>query len=299
MTARKTSHRPLVLLSLGAAAGIALAASGLVGASPRGAGMPRDAVAVVNGTAIRRDEYDRTLAALANDRRELLDAADKRHVLDRLIDEELLVQRGLELGLPQTDRKLRADLTSAMITAVAAEVTDGEPTEADVRAFYDTHRTFFMRTGRLRIRTLFFRTATDDATGGTVQVAQARAAEAVRRLRDGENVGSVRATLGNTEVAPVPDMLLPVDKLGDYLGPTAVRTALALAPGEVSEPVRSAAGFHVVQVVERQADYTPPFDDVRAEVVAECRRRAGDRALRTYLDELRTRADVRVGSGFE
>ena len=285
----------MLLLAAGAAAGIALAASGLVDASRRGGGgMPRDAVAVVNGAPIRQDEYERTLAAVANDRREPLDAADTRHVLDRLIDEELLVQRSLELGLPQTDRKLRADLTSAMIAAVTAEVADGEPTDADARAFYDTHRTFFMRTGRLRIRTVFVRTAADETASASVQTAQARAVEAVRRLRDGEDVATVRAALGDTEVAPVPDTLLPVDKLGDYLGPTAARTALTLAPGEVSEPVRSGAGFHVVQVIERQADYTPPFDDVRAEVLAEFHRRAGDRALRTYLDELRTRADVRV-----
>ena len=289
----------MLLLVAGAAAGIALAASGLVDASRRGGAMPRDAVAVVNGAPIRQDEYERTLAAVANDRRAPLDAADKRHVLDRLIDEELLVQRGLELGLPQTDRKLRADLTSAMIAAVTAEVADGEPTDADARAFYDTHRTFFMRTGRLRIRTVFVRTAADETASAGVQTAQARAVEAVRRLRDGEDVATVRAALGDTEVAPVPDTLLPVDKLGDYLGPTAARTALTLAPGAVSEPIRSAAGFHVVQVVERQADYTPPFDDVRAEVLAEFHRRAGDRALRTYLDELRTRADVRVGSGVE
>jgi hypothetical protein len=289
----------MLLLVAGAAAGIALAASGLVDASRRGGAMPRDAVAVVNGAPIRQDEYERTLAAVANDRRAPLDAADKRHVLDRLIDEELLVQRGLELGLPQTDRKLRADLTSAMIAAVTAEVADGDPTDADARAFYDTHRTFFMRTGRLRIRTVFVRTAADETASAGVQTAQARAVEAVRRLRDGEDVATVRAALGDTEVAPVPDTLLPVDKLGDYLGPTAARTALTLAPGAVSEPIRSAAGFHVVQVVERQADYTPPFDDVRAEVLAEFHRRAGDRALRTYLDELRTRADVRVGSGVE
>jgi len=266
-----------------------MAASGLVGASPRTAGIPRDAVAVVNGVAVRQDEYERTLAALANDRRMPLEAADKQHVLDRLIDEELLVQRGLELGLPQTDRKLRADVTSAMIAAVTAEVADVEPTDAELRAFYDTHRTFFVRTGRLRVRTLFVRAAADGAP-----TTHARAAEAVQRLRAGDDLATVRTALGDPEIAPVPDTLLPVDKLGDYLGPTAVRSVLALAPGEVSDPVRSAAGWHVLQLVERQADYAPPFEDVRTEVAAEYRRRADDRALRTYLAELRTRANVRV-----
>ena len=38
----------------------------------------------------------------------------------------------------------------------------------------------------------------------------------------------------------------------------------------------------------------PPLDEIREEVRAELRRRAGDAALRAYLDELRARADVRV-----
>jgi len=65
-----------------------------------------------------------------------------------------------------------------MIAAVTAEVDDGKRTEAEARAFYESHRTFFMRPGRLRVRTLFFRAASDAAA---VPAAQARAAEAVRR----------------------------------------------------------------------------------------------------------------------
>jgi len=45
-------------------------------------------------------------------------------------------------------------------------------------------------------------------------------------------------------------------------------------------------------VVERQPDAEPPLADIRPQVVAEFRRRAGERALRAYLDELRANADV-------
>jgi hypothetical protein len=62
----------------------------------------------------------------------------------------------------------------------------------------------------------------------------------------------------------------------------------------VSDPLRASGGYHVVQVLERQADAERSFADTRAEVLAECRRENGERALRAYLDDLRARAEVVV-----
>ena len=104
----------------------------------------------------------------------------------------------------------------------------------------------------------------------------------------------MRDAVGDPELAPLPDVLLPPAKLLDYLGPTALRTALALEPGAVSDPVRSATGYHVLQVVEREAEWVPPREEIGDEVVAEYRRRRGERALRAYLDGLRARADVEI-----
>jgi hypothetical protein len=55
-------------------------------------------------------------------------------------------------------------------------------------------------------------------------------------------------------------------------------------------------GFHVLQVLERQPDQAPRFEDVRTQVLAEFRRRAGDAALRQYIAELRQHADIVVPS---
>jgi hypothetical protein len=53
-------------------------------------------------------------------------------------------------------------------------------------------------------------------------------------------------------------------------------------------------GFHVLELVEREPDRLPPLDEILEEVRADYRRRRGDRALRSYLDELRRQADVRL-----
>jgi parvulin-like peptidyl-prolyl isomerase len=92
----------------------------------------------------------------------------------------------------------------------------------------------------------------------------------------------------------LPDTLLPPAKLLDYLGPTALRTALSLVPGEVSEPVRSGQGVHVLWLVEREEAAARPLAEVRSEVASELTRRRDEEALRGYLDRLRAAARIRV-----
>jgi parvulin-like peptidyl-prolyl isomerase len=141
----------------------------------------------------------------------------------------------------------------------------------------------------VRVRQVFVRVTTP-----TDPAALARAEDAARRLRAGEGCATVAAELGDAPLAALPDAALPPAKLRDYVGPTALRAALELDEGAVSDPVRSGTGYHVLQLVERQPDAVPALAEIRPEVVAEWRRRAGERALRAYLDELRANASVVV-----
>jgi parvulin-like peptidyl-prolyl isomerase len=248
--------------------------------------LPPGAAASVNGALILVEDYERMLAALAGDRRSPLGPEDRRHVLDRLVDEELLVQRGLELDLPSLDRRVRADLTQAVIASVLAEVEEDAGSRSDLEAFFQEQRDFFTRPGRLRVQQIFVRASDENA--------EARAREAARRLSEGEPFAVIEETLGDDPVARLPDALLPALKLREYLGPSALRAAYDLEVGGVSEPVRSGMGFHVLELMEREPDRLPPLDEIVEEVRADYRRRRGDRALRSYLDDLRSQADVRL-----
>ena len=276
-------------LALGALAGLVCAAVALL-ASGGGGGLPLNAAATVNGTPIRAEQVDRALAALAADRRSPVGPAERRHVLDRLVDEELLVQRGLELGLARLDRRVRGDLVAAVIELVVAEADGAEPEDAEVEAFYAEHRDYFATSERLHVEQVFVRGPPTRSEGA----ARERAAQAAARLRAGEPLAAVAVELGDAPVAPLPADLLPLAKLAEYLGPTAARAASALAVGEVGEPVRSGSGHHVLRIAERRAGQAPPLAEIEEEVRAELRRRAGDRALRDYLAELRERADLRI-----
>ena len=284
---QRNPRRPVVLLAGGAVLGALLAAAGLT--APGAGALPPDVVALVNQSPIRTEDYVRMCEAVAGDRKAPLEEADKQRVLDRLIEEELLVQRGLTLDLPRLDRRVRADLTQTVIDSIASQASQHEPTEQELQAFYDAHRDVFAGPGRLRVHQVFIR-----VTAPSDPAALARADQAAQRLRAGESIDAVQASLGDPPLAALPDTPLPPTKLRDYLGPTALRTALELDVNEVSDPVRSGTGYHVLQVVERQADSAPTLEEVRPQVLSEYRRQASEQALRNYLDELRAGADVKM-----
>ena len=105
--------------------------------------LPDDAIALVNGKPIREEEYMNAVALLAGDKRGTLTDADRAHVLTRLIEEELLVQQGIAGGLVDVDRAVRETITTAMLDAIMAESASEQPTEEELRAFYQQHHPRF------------------------------------------------------------------------------------------------------------------------------------------------------------
>ena len=287
--AEPAAGRPLGLLALGAALGIAAAGHGIL-RSGASAELPAGAVASVNGTSISADSLRRLVEGYESDTREPVSAEMRARILDRLIEEELLVQRGLALGLAESDRRVRADIVQAMIRSAVVEAESETPSERELEAFYAEERERFTTPGRVRVAQLFVRVA--DAASDAA--ARARAEQARARLAAGSPLAQVRAALGDDELSPVPDALLPPAKLREYVGPMLLRVALESPLGVWSAPVRTSAGYAVLAVLEREPASTPPLEEIREQVRAEWVRRGGDRALRRYLDELREEADVRV-----
>ena len=92
----------------------------------------------------------------------------------------------------------------------------------------------------------------------------------------------------------LPGGLLPANKLEDYLGATATRFALEAPLGEISPVLAATGGYRLLRVVERKPPRARAFAEVREQVLNEYRRRAGERAVRGFLDERRARAHIVV-----
>lgn len=239
------------LLIAGLVAGIAMAASGVLETDADA--LPAQAVARVNDRLILRDVWLRAVTAVSSERRTPLTEADKRHILERLIDEELLAQHGLALGLVEQDRRLRGELVQQVMQTALAGEAGREYDETELRRFYAEHQDFFAAPARLRV-------------------------SAVR-------IGPDRQR--SAFMPPVPDVLLPLAQLRSYLGPALTQAAMTLRPGETSEPIPHGEGHVVIELLEREAGSAPPFEQVREQVQAEKQRRADEEAVRRLLRQLR------------
>jgi parvulin-like peptidyl-prolyl isomerase len=266
-----------------------MAAYGILAPSDRpGPGMPPDAIATVNGEVLRRDRYERLLAGFESDSRNPINDEIRRHILDRMIEEELLVQRALGLGLAEVDRRVRANLTSSLIASVVAGAEEREPSLEDLRNFYAEENSFFARPGRYRVEQILF----GIPYGADGEEAGLRARAARDQLDAGEPFDVVAAQHGDEEISPLPDTLLPAMKLREYVGPTALEAVLELDSGQISQPIRSGVGIHLLHLIEMQPSLTPAFEAIESQIRSEYVRRSGDRALRDYLDQLREESDV-------
>lgn len=288
MTGPGGERRARLLLVLGVVAGVAAAAVGLVRSGRQAPELSEDDVALVNGERITAEAFAQLEAAVTAERRGTpLDDTQRQRILDRLVDEELLLQRGIELGLARLEPTARRAIVSAVVATVTTDAEAEEPDEDTLRSFYGEASDRFRRPGRVRVEVLF-------ASTGVRPEVQAfeRASEAARRLRAGEDFSSVDQALGDPQRSALPGGPLAPETLREYLGPSPAQAAVSLAPGEVSDPVRGGAGYYVLRLVEQLGGELAPFEEVRDRVRSEWLREQGERALGDYLEDLRAQASV-------
>src|ERR1700686_5717791 len=172
----------MILLAGGALIGLAIAGYGLFTAKgTRSRGVPPEAVALVNQRQILRSDFmtqtqSQFVLPFAQTTRE------QRHmVLEDMINEELQVQRGLEIDLPSFDPDVRNALVAGVQLEISADVMAQQPTDQELRAYYEAHKDHYVGEGVLRMRDLVAKSG----AAATAEQAMANARQALTALRAG------------------------------------------------------------------------------------------------------------------
>ena len=75
------------------------------------------------------------------------------------------------------------------------------------------------------------------------------------------------------------------------------QAAYALEAGELSEPVRTQFGWHLIQLHEKIPEQITPFEEIKEKVVEYLTERKKDRVFEDFLDGLKTQATIEEVSG--
>ncbi len=278
-----SARRSLILCALGAVIGLTIAGFGLFTAKgTRTSAVPAEDVALVNGVPILRSDYIQQLRALYDVPLSGATPAQRRKTLDDMVREELVVQRGVELGLQSDTIEVRDALAGAVEAQTAADATMAQPGEAELRAYYAAHRDQFADEGLMALADYRL---PPGATAATI-------ADAVAALQ-----------AGRTDAVPRSGAMTDGDeyyfaaKL--HLGDRLFAVARGLKPGEVSPPMALPDGTHIVVMAKNIPPQAPPFEAVRDKVLAAAITSQARLLTAANARFLRKRADIQVAPGLE
>ena len=203
-----------------------------------------------------------------------------KQLLQRLIDDELILQRAEELGILRADPGIRKLLARSAINTIVRESQALLIKEPQLIAFYNNHQAVFQKPQRI-----------------TLQAAQFDDLEMANISRNAVLLGdSLKKTVSlvGGKILPIPVSPLPKHMLIRYLGISLTDLALGLSATQISQPIVQGDNIYLLHVVESQPATLMPFEQIRETVMTELISRQRHDSLTMTLEELKQTASIQL-----
>ncbi len=219
----------------------------------------------------------------------------KMHFLEGREDDDpdTLYQEALELGLDREDIVIRRLLIEKMRLLIKLGAVNKPPDESEVLDFYERNAEDYRQPSRVSLRHVFL--STDKRKGETF----ADAARLLEKVRAESIDPDAAVKLGDVFALGHTFRTNSEHNLAKLLGPDFAKVAIGLSPGGWHGPVRSAYGFHLVWVDERQDSTLPGLNPVRNQVLQRYLAELRDAVLNEEMRQLRERYAVSVADALE
>jgi PPIC-type PPIASE domain len=290
-------QRAVVLPTLAALIGTAMAGFGLLHSGPAVNTVPPGYAVLVNGKGILLSDFQAQTASVTGKPFAQATPAERERTLRDMINEELLVQRGMALDLPETTTEVRDVMTAAVNAQIDAATRGQPPTDAQLQEFYQANRSAYATLGTMSLRDLVLHVGGYQDMDQSTAQAETDAAEAIYQLRSGAAIDQVMQHYGLVDSgrADSGETLDFAAKL--HLGAKLFAVAETLMDGQISDPVPDFDGVHVLVVEQRNPPRVPDFGAVRAKVYSDYLNAAAKRAQQAGLTILRRDAQIIVAPG--
>ena len=203
-------------------------------------------------------------------------------------------KKALEQGknpLIKNQEDLRREITSQIqFNRLLEEESSCEPvTEEEARKYYDSRPDLFS-TEPLLTASHILKKASSEAE---FEEAEKEVAILRARIEEGEDFAEV--------VRKESDDSQNDGHLGQFgrgrMVPPFEKAAFALEVGELSQPVRTQFGWHIIQLHERTEPQVTPFEEIREQVIEYLQERRKDKVFDEFLDGLKQKAEITEISG--
>lgn len=176
-------------------------------------------------------------------------------------EEEILARSGMTKA--ETQENVRKALmvrraADAIVTSKKVVVSD-----AEVNKIYKDQPELFQRPNQMHLKQIFIRIK-PPVNEKSQAAAEEAAKKALARIRTGESFEAIAKAMSNAPDAADGGDLGPMPP--EQLPPFYVEAAKTMKPGDISEPIRSEHGFHIIKLVAMESASTIALEEVRDQV---------------------------------
>jgi parvulin-like peptidyl-prolyl isomerase len=218
-----------------------------------------------------------------------LDEIKKQNELDDAGLAAALAQQGYTLVGYKQDLKRQLLRLRAVNQLVRPRVN---VTDDDVRALYDQRMRRSESVSAVRLQHILFKVP-QNPTEQQLAQAKERAAQAMARVKKGEEFGKVAAAVSeDSGTAPGGGELGWFER--GSLSTEWEQVVFAMEKGDVRGPISGPQGLHVFLVSDVKRTDMKPFDEVKEALKGELTRREMDKHTQQWLEDLRKKAYIDV-----
>jgi peptidyl-prolyl cis-trans isomerase C len=262
------------------------------------ADLPKDKVVVqVNDVKITAGELDQIIDAYPENTRVFVRGPGRQQFIDQLVRTLVLSEEGKRLKLDQ-DPTYKVQAQYSLAAILASRMNDDirkniKVDDAELKAYYEKHKPEYEK---IHARHILIRMAGSPVP---VRPGQKDLSDAEALAKANELRAKIKGGADFGEVAKVESDDTGSGSKGGDLGlfahgqmvPSFEEAAFRLKTGDLSEPVKTQFGYHLILVDERQSK---SFDDVKAELEPKVR----PELLKKQIDELVNKANVVLDPSF-
>ena len=202
----------------------------------------------------------------------------------RWTDEEILYREGIARELDEHDERVRTRVATLMADVLRAELFVPEPTEAELRAYFDTNAERWAEPERVDFVHVFIDAATEGAD------------ERAQGFLTSLEAGASPARMGDTFTGGRHYRGRRIEDLREAFGGT-FADDVASAPIDRWTLMRSRFGLHVVRIEQRSAGSDADFERARLDVARALDEARQTEAMERALATLRARWTIRASDG--
>ena len=231
------------------------------------------AIARVGEKEISRQRFEEIIKILDDQSNSELTLEKKNLIRDRLIDEELLIQRAIELDLVRNDSLVKGNVIQTMFQYIINSNELSEPSEAELREYLIKEKNYFSSGKRYKLKNYTFRNFKD--------------AETARNSLAQNNFEDFLKYVETENTIDLPNVFLTPQKIRDYLGPKALEELPNLDKGDFSKIFEINQIPSIIICIDILLDNSPKFEEIIEQIKNKFIRDREDNLVKEYIENLR------------